>query len=203
MDIPEVRIMYSEFLDTRIQQLFNGQQKAGLIPLEKVYPAPELILEKAKAYQAAWEPRKLVLAYTQEILSLHFYANVIDAYAVGFMKGPFSLPIVIDSNPPPDVYIDILTHEIVHRLISDNTQKVRGEKIARAMFPEETVMCAIHVVIHAMLKKVYVEFLGDSQRLAADKQRVKKGPDYTRAWELVESLGENKIIEQFKSYYMH
>lgn len=201
MNIPEIRIIYSKFLDKRLKKLFEYHQEAGLISPEAVYPAAESIIEKTKEYQKAWESRKSVLEYMQEVLALNFYSNVIDAYIVGQMKGAFSLPIVISSYLPPNKYIDVLTHEVLHRLTSDNKQQITEENIVSKMLPAETEKCAIHVIIHAMLKKIYLEFLKDPERLVANKERDKNAPDYVRAWEIVETMGENQIIEQFKNYY--
>ena len=202
MNIPRVRIIYSKFLDQRMQQLFEYRQAAGIIPADAVYPTSELIMDKVSTYQAAWEMRKPVLGYMQEILDLNFYLEVIDTYIVGQMKGAFSLPIVINAFSPPDIYIDTLTHEILHRLLSDNTQKVNTRQIISKMFPNETELCAVHIIVHALLKKIYLDFLEEPQRLIANKERDAKDPNYTRAWEIVESMGENKIITDFKSYYI-
>ena len=197
----EVRIQYSRLLDPFFKSLFEYEKRAGVIKSNSDYPTAEVILEKVKEYNNAWQSRALVLNYVQEILRLDFYEPIIDAYVIGHMRGSISTPILMGSQKSSSEYIDTLTHEILHRLISDNKQKIKVREILPTMFPNESVLCRVHVVVHAILKKIYLEFLKEPDRFAANKKRNTKATDYARAWEIVDVMGETKIIEQFKSFY--
>ncbi len=198
---PEIRIQYSGLLDPFFQQLFNLRKEKGLIDKDVLYNTSEMIEEQVAKYQKTWRDREHVLSFMQEILELGFYQSTINAYVVGSMRGGISVPIVIGSGHEPDYFADLLTHEIAHNLISDNKQNISTSSILLKLFPDETLVCRNHIVLHALMKKIFLEFLNAPERLQITKERDKKAPDYTRAWEIAEALGEDVIISQFKDLY--
>lgn len=198
---PEIRIQYSRLLDPSFQSLFNLRKEKGLIDKDVLYNTPEIIEEQVAQYQKAWEAREGVLSFMQEVLELNFYQSTINAYVVGSMRGGISAPIVIGSKHAPDYYADLLTHEIAHNLIGDNKQNIPIGSILLKLFPDETFVCRNHIVLHALMKKIFLEFLHIPESLERTKERDKKAPDYTRAWEIMEAMGEDAVIAQFKGLY--
>lgn len=201
MNIPEIRIQYAKYLDPYFRSLFKYNQEAGLIKSEAEYPDAEWITRRVEEYNQEWLSRTSVLEYLQKILELDFHQATIDVYVVGQMKGAISTPITSSSQLPATKYIDVLTHEIIHRLIGDNQQQINLETILQTLFPSETDLCKVHIIVHALMKKVYLEFLKEPERLIANKDRDQKAPDYMKAWEIVDTIGEDNIISKFKSYY--
>ena len=69
------------------------------------------------------------------------------------------------------------------------------------MFPEETSSVKSHVVVHSVLKYIYLDILRDKERLERNINNSKKHStnDYIRAWEIVEKDGYIEIIKKFKS----
>ncbi len=198
---PEIRIQYSRLLDPFFQSLFNLRKEKGLIDKDVLYNAPEIIEEQVATYQKEWKAREQVLLFMQEVLELNFYQSTINAYVVGSMRGGISTPIVIGSKHSPAVFTDMLTHEIAHNLISDNKQNIQTGSILLKLYPEETLVCRNHIVLHALMKKIFLEFFNTPERLQATKELDKKAPDYTRAWEIMEALGEDAVIVRFKELY--
>lgn len=198
---PEIRIQYSRLLDPFFESLFDYEQEKGLIAKSRIYNTPETIIQKIGEFKNAWQKRKQVLLFMQETLELNFYQTIIDAYVVGFIKHCISTPIIINSTKLPINFADTLTHELLHRLISDNQEKIKARDILLKLFPDETLLCRNHVVVHAVLKKIYLEFLNAPDRLHANKELDKNSPDYTRAWEIVDALGENTVVKKFKELY--
>ena len=198
---PEIRIQYARLLDKFFKQLFSLAQEQKQIADDQTYNSPEQIVEKIGAFKEAWSKRQAVLSFMQKTLELDFYQPVIDVNVVGWIKHAISAPIVISSTKEVADFTDSLTHELLHRLISDNQQKIRIRDILQSWFPDETILCRNHVIVHALLKKIYLEFLDEPERLAVNRARDKKAPDYMRAWGLVEEIGEAAIIEKFKQKY--
>ena len=199
---PEIRIQYSPVLDLFFQQLFKYKQEEDPDLAGVVYDSPEIISEKIKEFEKVWESKKDVLEYMQQILGLNFYQTLIDVYVVGFSQPTaISTPVIISSQNIPEVFVKILIHEILHRLISDNTQKISAGKILGELYSKETVLCRNHIVLHAVLEKIYLEFFKDPQALSKTVEKNKAFPDYARAWEIVEQQGADEIINNFKNLY--
>lgn len=76
---------------------------------------------KVGEYKKAWRPyeQKIILNMT-ELLGLSFRQNILDVYIAPWFHA-FSDPLVIGVTKEPDLFVDILTHELFHRLLTDNT----------------------------------------------------------------------------------
>ncbi len=201
IESPEIRIQYSRLLDPFFRSLFELELEKDIQPEGVTYNNAETILNNIKEYKISWHERAPVLTYMQETLQLDFYQTTIDVFVVGRIKNAISSPMIISSTKTPDEFVDILTHELLHRLISDSKQKIPAKDILLKLFPTETMLCRNHVVVHAVLKKIYLEFLKVPQRLAIVKEHDKKSPDYLRAWEIVDEQGEDDIIAKFRQLY--
>jgi len=197
----EIRIQHAYLLDPYFQEIFDCRQEKQLIDKGLVYNSRESILQKIAEYEAAWYDRKQVLQFMQEVLKLDFYKSVIDVYIVGAMRGAISTPVLIGSNVSVENFPDILIHELLHNLISDNKQKIDVIKILATLFPDETRLTKNHVLIYAMMTKIYTEFLQNPTKLEDIKKRDQNFPDYVKAWEIVKAEGSAAIIEKFKSFY--
>lgn len=121
-------------------------------------------------------------------------------YIVSGNPRQLSAPIVIKSGFSPDEFIDSLTHELVHTLFGDNGRRV-SISIWDEMFPGETRPVKSHVVLHSVLKYIYLDILKDEKRLKRNVESSRKHDtnDYLRAWEIVEKEGYIEIIKKFKS----
>ncbi|MFO0704813.1 MAG: hypothetical protein U0517_02425 [Candidatus Andersenbacteria bacterium] len=199
MGQPVIRISYNRLLDPFFRSFFELQH-AGT-PKNSTYTSPEVVLKKVSEFINAWKKRESVLEFMQETLSLEFYQNAIDVHVVGFIKHAISSPMIISSTKSVDAFVDSLTHELLHRLVSDNTKKIPAGKILLNLYPKESRLCRNHIVVHAVLKKIYLEFFKEAERLTAIQVRDKKASAYMRAWELVDTLGADSIIAQFKKGY--
>lgn len=198
MDTPEVRITYSRLLDPFFRSLFEFQMGRDA---STKYPAPKETLSIIEKFCDAWQQQEKVLGFMQGLLSLQFYQNVIDVHVVGVIQYPISSPMVISSTKSATQFVDALVHELLHRLLSDNTKKIPVGKVLLELFPKETRLCRNHIVVHAVLEKIYRDFFKDAARLAAVRERDQNAPDYKRAWQLVDTNGANKVIARFKNTY--
>jgi hypothetical protein len=166
-------------------------------------PTEDEVKERITRYRTEWErvgPK--MLEGTCEALGLSFDRPVIDVYIVSLNPRPFSDPIVIKSGHEPREFPSVLMHELLHRLFSINIDRVYKE-IFSEMFPSETTTTQNHVVVHAVLKYLYLDVLHDEEMLTEHIERSKKHStaEYVRAWDVVQERGYREIIEEFKKNY--
>jgi hypothetical protein len=111
----------------------------------------------------------------------------------------FSDPLTIPVKKNVSEFVDILTHELIHCILTQNHQRIVPTIEFKKKYDKESKITQIHIIVHAVLKHIYLHVLGE-EHLKKDIQRHKK-KEYIRAWEIVESEGYETIINNFKSYY--
>lgn len=162
---------------------------------------------KVSEYKKAWQPyeEKILFGMT-ETLGFSFRQNIIDVYIAPWFHA-FSDPLVIGVTKEPDVFVDILTHELLHRLLTDNTSiPYETDLLAewRKLFGEEhDFKTLVHIPVHAIHKAIYLDALKEPKRLERDVTNNKKheAKAYITAWEYVEERGYKEIIKQLKESY--
>lgn len=163
----------------------------------------EEVKEKISLFETEWKKyEEKILESICRILGLEFYKKVIDVYIVGAYKKAFSTPMVISAKYEPDLFVDIITHELLHVLLTDNDKNVSVGEIWKEMFPEAIDRTSLnHVLVHAVHKQIYLDTLNTPERFERDLKRCGKWPSYNDAWNIVEKEGYLNIIERFKKYY--
>jgi len=160
-------------------------------------------------YQKAWQPYEQKILYGMtEILGLTFRQNIIDVYIAPWFRA-FSDPLVIGVMKEPDEFIDILTHELLHRLLTDNTvisHKMEQKLVlewGRLFGKDLPFVQLVHIPVHAVHKAIYLDLLGESARFERDVANNKKhdATDYIAAWEYVNKQGYQTIIKQLQELY--
>lgn len=158
-------------------------------------------------YTEAWRPYEhQILEAMTDILQLEFRQNIIDVYIAPWFWA-FSEPMVIGVVHKPDRFVDILTHELLHRLLTDNTSIASDKnmvpvwrKLFESDLPFKTI---VHIPVHAVHTAIYLDYLKEPQRLQRDKAADKKhaAEDYVRSWEYVAQHGYKDIIKQLEKSY--
>ena len=162
---------------------------------------------KVAAYQVAWKPfEKKILIAMCDILGLDFRQNIIDVYIAPWF-GAFSDPLVIGVIYEPDLFIDILTHELIHRLLTDNTSVPADTEIGyewELLFGKKnTFTTLVHIPVHAVHKAIYLDIFKEPERYERDKARMKrlKAVEYVKSFEYVDEMDYKVIIEKLKKSY--
>lgn len=195
--LPLIRIKYGWHLDGFFKSFTEFNPKFE----NKAYPAAEEVKLKIKEFGASWEPlRQLILSEMTRVLNLDFFQNTIDVYVVGRSR-TFSDPLVISSHFPPDEFVDILTHELIHRILTDNTKSVDVKTIWEEMFPGKERLVRNHVLVHAVHEHLYREIMQDTKRLERDIKNSEQFPAYRESWDIVRKRGYKDLIEEFKGRY--
>lgn len=202
MNYPEIVIKDGWLLRENASQYLHelwakpGDKLAGDDDMEKI----------VKAYQDAWKPlEKKILHGMCEVFDLEFRHNVIDVYIAPWFNG-FSDPLVIGVTYKPDNFIDLLTHELFHRLLTANTKydidKSKRRLQWQVLFGKEhEFKTLVHIPVHAGLKAIYLDVLKEPRRLERDIENSKRHPGYDLAWDYVEKHGYKEIIQKLKDSY--
>jgi hypothetical protein len=162
---------------------------------------------RVKEYIQAWQPyESRILSGMTETLGLSFRQNIIDVYIAPWFSA-FSDPMVIGVTKKPDIFVDTLTHELIHRLLTDNT----ATPYTAPLLPEweklfgkqPTIVQLVHIPVHAVHKAIYLDILREPSRLQRDiKNNEEYGAvDYIEAWSYVEKHGYKTIIRKLRKLY--
>ncbi len=165
-------------------------------------------MEKRVAdYQKAWKPfEKKILTAMTDLLDLSFRQNIIDVYIAPWFNA-FSDPMVIGVMREPDEFVDLLTHELIHRILTDNTtlphETMLLDKWQKLFGKEHSFGTVVHIPVHAVHKAIYLVVLNAPERLARDVAGNEKyrATDYINAWNYVDKNDYRKIINQLKKSY--
>lgn len=195
---PEIKIKYSWLLHQKVSPVFWEKfwSDSGKVPAQK-----EELIAKAEAYRESWKSvEKTVLDAISTAFDLDFNRDVIDVHLAPYIPA-MSSPLIINFRYEPDNFIDILSHELIHIIISENSQKFNFLNWANENYPNTNVLTRNHILVHAGLKYVYLDALGDPERLARDIASCQQWPGYKEAWDIVERDGYKQIIDKAKQYY--
>lgn len=204
MNYPEIRFRDSFLL---IGTIYADIEPAYMPPTaetdERDKLSRENINKKLDEYEEAWRPyeEKLIKGMC-DLLNMEFRQNIIDIYAAPFYTS-FSFPMFIATKYEPDRAIEIITHELLHVLLYDNTaQKLnlfsKGEEWRTLFEGIDDEIARIHIPVHAVLQALFDDVLHEPGRTKRDRQMCSNYPPYKLAWEYVEKVGYKKIIEKLR-----
>jgi hypothetical protein len=160
-----------------------------------------------RQYCDAWMPyEQRVLEAMTDILGLQFRQNYIDVYIAPWFYA-FSDPMVIGVGYEPDRFVDVLTHELLHRLLTDSTSVLPEKRLVsewqKLFGKEHSHTTVVHIPVHAVHTAIYLDYLKEPQRLERDKAMDKKyaNEGYVKSWGYVGEQGYKEIIEELKRSY--
>ena len=200
--IPEVRFEYSFLLSDQASEGLNKLWGDGT-PLHSF----EYYTGIAEKYEKWWQPDgDTIVAALCQITGLQFYQNTIDVHVAPWFNA-FSSPMVLGVMfKKKDDLIITLTHEIIHRLLTDNTTYDRRYdflKLWKSMFGEDHAWnTLVHIPVHAFLQELYIDVLDRPDLLELDKKSLESldAKEYIAAWEYVEKTGYKTITDKIRKH---
>ena len=203
-DIPEIRIYYSYLLAD-----FESKIIAEKFDLKM--DTEEQFIVWAGNYRAEWSKYEgEIIPALQKALGVKFYKKVIDVNCAPFFR-PKSDPLIMNFKNLPDKFVDELTHELCHVLLTDNTKaqhhsykrRVNLLDIWEDLFGRHDTNTLVHIPVQALMQHIYIDVLKDPSRLERDKKDSKRygHGEYTDSWNYVEKHGYKEIIEKLKKSY--
>ncbi len=202
MKLPEIRISMAWLLFYDESQWLKGDYK--LEPYEQYE-------EWTRNYQQAWAKyeAKIVPALVAA-LGVDFYRSVIDVSLAPFFT-PKSDPLIINFLNEPDQFVDVLTHELSHVLLTDNNKlqlnnpdcKIDTVKEWTKLFGKHDFNVLIHIPVHALCKHIWLDVLKQPTRYDREMATLKKrdATDYLKAWEYVDTHDYTQILKDLKQSY--
>ena len=201
---PEVRIktgwLLREKASVHLHELFDP--KAHLATIAEIN---EIVDDYKKAW-APWENN--IMQAMCDITGLQFRQNIIDVYVAPWFFA-FSDPMVLGVTLNDEKLVRVLTHEILHRILTDNTavpyehnligawQKLYGKN--------HSITTLVHIPLHAVHTAIAIDYLDDPSIVETDyKMNLDHGgpeDDYVKSWDYVNKHGYKEIIEKLKTVY--
>lgn len=202
--IPEIRIYFAWLLYYGECQTLAGDNK-----LES-YEKHE---EWTDDYRKEWKQyeQKIVPAL-QDVLGVTFHQPVIDVACAPYFI-PKSEPLIMNFHNTPRQFVDALTHELCHVLLTDNNVlRIKDEKPAFDLLEKwrelvddtDDFNYLVHIPVHALCKYIYLDVLKDPSRLSHELKAIREfetAEPYIKSWEYVETHDYKDIIERLKQSY--
>lgn len=203
MNIPEIRILVPGSGFRVFEPLLRPElEQKGLTKfLDK-----DFLDKKAAEIAKAWQLyEKKILQGMCEALDLEFKQNLIEVHILPF-EGSFSWPLTIGYHYyGKDRAIDVITHELIHRLLVDNTKLPYDydtwPKWRKIIGDEPNAPTFIHIIVHLVMKYVFLDVLHEPERLARDIADCQQYENYRLAWEYVESHDYKKLLIKIRESY--
>lgn len=203
MNYPEIRFKHPWLL---IDTIYEDIKPAYEKPADDLHKLDYKFIQRTlNRYEKAWRPyeNKLVQGMC-ELFELEFRQNTIDIFAAPFYRS-FSSPMFIATKYTSDRAVDVITHEILHRLLSDNLQVDSSKPYVRewkkAIGTHDNFNIAVHIPVHAALQALFDDVINEPERTLRDKRLCQQWSDYDAAWKYVDRVGYKTVIERVKRAY--
>lgn len=205
MKTPEIRIFYASLYRQSVSEPLWKQ-----FGWQDALDNDETLEEYAQNYRNEWAKYEArILSALYESLGIAFYRPVIDVACIpGVM--PASDPLIMSFHDFPNQFVDTLTHELCHVLLTDNNiystkssekEMDLAKRWGNLFGTEHDFKTLVHIPVHALSKFIYLDILQESSRLARDMEEVKGNRPYKAAWDYVNAHDYKQIIEQLKQDY--
>jgi len=194
---PEIDFKYSYVYDGIFRnsiELINILKK-----INKKYPSSIEIINFMNELKRVWyKEGSEILERISSVSGLKWSREKITCYIVGFCK-PMSDPLTIKACRDITHGVDILTHELIHSLQSEVSDKKwsRWIKYLDSKYPNDSRTTKDHIFLNAVHMAIYLEFFG-ADRFERDLDNSREFYDYKRAWNIVQNEGHYEIINKFR-----
>lgn len=160
--------------------------KSALVRIEKLWQ------EHESSKQIIAKLTKVTSKVPERNLECFVYGS-----GLGTMSTPFLLSIWNKEGKihSDEKFIDLLIHELLHIFITTDNRAYWG--FVQEKYAEEEALCRNHIVLYAMLFKVYKELFNQEP---IDFGREDLPPGYARAIQIVKEIGHEELIAEYKSF---
>lgn len=190
---PRVSIVYSPIYDKELHRILNLGKK---LKSEFNWNEREKYgKDYAKKLQEKWDsgPYKS-LSVMSKVSGLPWRESVVTCYLISNEEyfRSFSDPLTVRIRENMEECIDVLIHEMTHRLLLQNMDKVKNNSVL-VKYRNENETTRHHIPVFAILKALYQELYG-LDKFQKIKSRYKNKPHYLRAIEIVEKEGIENLL---------
>ena len=203
--MPQIRINFSHLLYDYVARDKYELYKNGWGNI----PDTKQCEEWTANYRTAWQEYEAkILPALEKILGAAFRQPIIDVHTVPGIRD-MSDPLIMNFMTEPDEFVDRLTHELIHKLLTDNTAYSLNDTNKptwlgnewQKLFGDHDFDTLIHIPVHAIHKHVYLDILKEPERLKRDLEGTADNKPYAEAWKYVSEHDYKKIISDLKEQY--
>jgi len=195
--MPRVEFTYSSVYDEQWRAAWKRSAKRS-----GRYPSPEEVQRFMRKVERAWRRSEAgVFRSIARVSGLRWSDDPHVCYVVGYaipFSDPLTLP-VFGPKAPVNYVVDVLTHELIHRLLIGRRAAARVRTALSRLkreYPRENENVRTHIIVHAIHWRVFETEFGVA-RLHRERRIMGTVPDYRRAWEIVEAEGAAPLIQRF------
>lgn len=153
---------------------------------------------------------KQVLNSCEEIAGLKWKKGEIPVYIIKRssimpISDPLTIPIQFESEEEifpltPERFVDMMVHELIHNLFIQNEKEMGNYfEFILDKYKNEDFDTSIHLLLHSIHKKIFEKHFSKS-RLNEEIEMSSFYPSYKKSWEIVNKIGADSIIKEFKDY---
>lgn len=208
MPIPKIIFRYSPIYNKFWRKIAKDREKP------KKSLSKRKILNYIKSVERLWrKDEKKILKEISKITKLKWQEEQIYCYIIE--RGvSISEPITILMFKDLSFFVDVLTHELIHRIFATKGNYKKSKKAwdyIHRKYKNETKRTRTHIVIQAIHAHIYLKFYDEgrlkrdiqwhilkSKKISSRKDHLLSPKDYIRAWKIIQKAGYQKIINEFR-----
>lgn len=195
---PRIEFVYSDIYDEIWEQWwydYGWAKRTG-----KPYPKPKHTISYIRQINPTWRRQeKKITKEIAKVTGFGWKRSKITCYVVGGCR-PFSDPLTLRPYKNPNDFVDLLTHELIHEIFSQNKNSKRyrrAERYVERKYKNESERTRDHILLHAVHAQIYIDLFGE-ERMKRDMALVKSFKDYRRSWGIVTRDGYKNLINKMK-----
>ncbi len=206
----KVKIIYSPFLEEIYSSFFSEKELVSKTKLFTYSTLPHFskdeVLVKQEEFRNEWRKNgEKMIDKILEVSELKIERRNLDVYITGVPARSFSSPIVIYAGKDTGDFIRVLIHEIVHIVLNEGLgdSKKYLEEVLANLFPSETKLTQIHILVYAIMGAVFEEVLGNVDMMSSEIRDAGnfKTPEYKDALGICINNGYKNILDKIKMEY--
>lgn len=156
-------------------------------------PSDKILNAHMRKLEKAWlKYGKKILTEIVRVTKLRWHEKEIVCYVTAGVI-PYSDPLTL--NLRSDIHT--LTHELIHRILSEpeNSKRIENNWIKlMKKHKKESQKTKTHIVIHAIHAAILKNLF--SEKILKKEKSVIRDPQYIRSWNIVDMDGDKNIIEE-------
>jgi len=195
--IPKIEFRYSYVYDKIYRD--SCDVKDFLEDSNKKYPSKKDIVDFINKIKIIWKnDGAKILSKISDLCGIKWEDDKIVCYVVGFCR-PMSDPLTVKFCRDVNHAIDIITHELIHKMQSqiDSKKWNKWLKFLSVKYPNESEITKSHIFLNAVHKKIYLD-LFNKFRFERDVENSKISMSYRYSWRIVDRWGYEEIIKKFR-----
>lgn len=206
----KVKIIYSPFLEEIYSSFFSEKELVSKTRLFTYSTLPHFskdeVLVKQEEFRNEWRKNgEKIVNKILEISELKIERRNLDVYITGVPARSFSSPIVVYAGKDTADFIRVLIHEIVHIVLNEGLgdSKKYLEEVLANLFPSETKLTQIHILVYAIMGTVFEEVLSNVDMMSSEIRDAAnfKTSEYKNALDICINNGYKNILDKIKMEY--